>query len=192
MDFILASHNKHKAKEILDILDDKRWTISTLNDIGYSDEIIEDGATLQENAWIKADTIHSLTGGNVIADDTGLEVDALDGKPGVHSARYAGEHCDSEDNIEKLLLALKERKDRRAQFRTVVAVWVNNEKYEFEGIIRGTILKERQGNGGFGYDAVFVPEGYNDSFGVLSPRIKNTISHRAKTIKNLADFLKSY
>ena len=191
MNFILASHNQHKAKEILAILDDNNLTISTLNDIGYNDEIIEDGNTLEENAWIKANTIHTFLASNVMADDTGLEVDTLEGKPGVYSARYAGADCNSEDNIDKLLLALEKHTNRGAQFRTVVAVWINSEKFEFEGVIRGHILKERQGKGGFGYDAVFVPEGFNDSFGVLSPRIKNEISHRAKAFRKLAIFLKS-
>jgi len=190
MTIILASNNKHKVEEIQAILAETDIEIKTLADINFHEDIIEDGDTLEDNAWIKADTIHELTGLNVMADDTGLEVDALDGRPGVHSARYAGPQRDSEDNMNLLIQELSEASSRNAQFRTVIALWLDGRKHQFEGVIRGTIRSQRQGVGGFGYDPIFTPKGFEDSFGVLSSDIKNEISHRGRAVKKVADFLK--
>jgi XTP/dITP diphosphohydrolase len=143
MRLVFATHNPNKAKEVSVVLKDTGWQIVTLEDIGFHEEIIEDGATLKENAWIKAETIYKLIGENVISDDTGLEVDALKGAPGVHSARYAGSQRSSEDNMNMLLLALDGHSNRSAQFRTVVACIVNGERHECEGVVRGHIAKKR-------------------------------------------------
>jgi len=191
MRLVFATHNKNKAKEVAEVLKDTGWQIVTLEEIGFHDDIVEDGATLEENAWIKADTIHRLTGENVIADDTGLEVDSLNGIPGVHSARYAGLQRDSDDNMAKLIDALSKKSDRSAQFRTIVACIINGDKLECEGIVRGTIATKKTGEGGFGYDPIFIPEGYSESFAVLDPSIKNSISHRARAFINCRDLLTS-
>ncbi len=181
--FVLASHNQHKVDEIRDILSDLDISITSLSDLGIHDEIIEDGETLDDNAWIKADYLYNLGYQYVIADDTGLEVDALEGAPGVYSARYAGPAKDSQANMAKLLKALAKANDRHAQFRTVLAVYINGTKHCFEGVIRGTIADIKTGKGGFGYDPIFIPEGYTSSFGVLSSEIKNSISHRGRAIQ---------
>jgi len=189
MIFTFATHNPNKVSEVRQILTDMDINILSLSDIGIHDEIIEDGNTLDENAWIKANYIHDIKKANVIAEDTGLEVDALDGAPGVYSARYAGAQKNSEDNMNLLLSRLLHHEVRTAQFRTVLAVWLDNIAYTFEGIVRGTIAMERQGGGGFGYDPIFVPEGYQESFGVLSRDIKNSISHRGRAFSAFKDFL---
>ena len=189
--FALASHNQHKVDEITEIVSDLDISISSLSALDIHDEIIEDGATLDDNAWIKADYLYKLGYRYVIADDTGLEVDALNGAPGVYSARYAGLAKDSEANMVKLLHALTDASDRNAQFRTVLAVYMNGIKHTFEGVIRGTIAKTKTGSGGFGYDPIFIPEGYKESFGVLSSDIKNSISHRGRAIQSFKEFLLS-
>ena len=180
MEIIFATSNAHKASEVNQILGVDQCQLKTLKDIGFTEDIAETGATLNENAWIKTDHIHRLYGGNVIAEDTGLEVFALDMEPGVYSARYAGSQRSDQDNMDKLLNELIDKDNRKAQFRTVVALILNNERYTFEGIVSGHIAQGRSGDGGFGYDPIFVPDGYDDSFGVLSPEIKNSISHRGR------------
>ena len=190
MEFIFATSNTHKASEVNQILGVDQCQLKTLKDIGFTEEIAETGATLNENAWIKTDHIHRLYGGNVIAEDTGLEVFALDMEPGVYSARYAGSQRSDQDNMDKLLNELIDKDNRKAQFRTVVALILNNERYTFEGIVSGHIAQGRSGDGGFGYDPIFVPDGYDDSFGVLSPEIKNSISHRGRAFMRVAEFLK--
>lgn len=189
MEFILATHNDHKAQEIRSILKDLNVSIKSLADINYHQDIVEDGADLNANAWIKSDHIRELLGGNVLADDTGLEVDALHGAPGVHSARYAGLQRNSDDNMDKLLTELLPHRDRSAQFRTVIAVWLEGQKFTFQGIVRGIIAMERSGAQGFGYDPIFIPDGYDQSFGELSPEIKNQISHRGRAIAAFKKFL---
>ena len=190
MEFIFATSNTHKASEVNQILGVDQCQLKTLKDIGFTEEIAETGATLNENAWIKTDHIHRLYGGNVIAEDTGLEVFTLDMEPGVYSARYAGSQRSDQDNMDKLLNELIDKDNRKAQFRTVVALILNNERYTFEGIVSGHIAQGRSGDGGFGYDPIFVPDGYDDSFGVLSPEIKNSISHRGRAFMRVAEFLK--
>ncbi len=189
MNFIFATHNDHKIQEAGKILSGLSIDITSLSALGYHDEIVENGATLDENAWIKANHIYNLFDDNVFAEDTGLEVDALGGAPGVHSARYTGSQRSDEANISKLLTLLEYHKDRSAQFRTVLAVWYNNKQYSFEGIVRGKIALVRSGKGGFGYDPVFIPDGYDHSFGELSSELKNSISHRGKAFNQLKQFL---
>jgi len=189
--FVLASHNQHKVNEIITIMDGLDITISSLSDLGITDEIIESGTTLNDNAWIKADYLHNMGHSYVIADDTGLEVDVLDGAPGVYSARYAGLAKSSEANMTKLLEALSDKANRSAQFRTVLAVWMDDQKLTFEGIVRGVIARTRSGAQGFGYDPIFIPDGYDASFGVLSNEVKNKISHRGRAIQALKEYLQS-
>ncbi len=191
IEFVLASHNQHKVEEIREITSDLNINISSLSDLDIHDEIIEDGATLDDNAWIKADYLYKLGYKYIIADDTGLEVDALNGAPGVYSARYAGPAKESEANIIKLLGALSNCDNRNAQFRTALAVYIDSVKHSFEGIIRGTIAKAKIGEGGFGYDPIFIPEGHETSFGVLSSDIKNEISHRGRALQAFKAFLLS-
>ena len=189
-ELIFATNNIHKLQEIRAILDGD-FIIRSLAEVNCFDEIPETGNTLQANAEIKARYIGDKYYCNCFADDTGLEVDCLDGAPGVFSARYAGEDCNSEKNIDKLLLAMEGESNRLAQFRTVIALIENNELFLFEGIIKGRIANERFGTGGFGYDSVFIPEGYDKTFAELPAEVKNTISHRAIASKKLVAYLMS-
>ncbi len=185
MKIIFATHNSNKVGEVAQIIDHEHINILSLSEISYHEDIEETGSTLNENAWIKADHIHKLMGANVIAEDTGLEVFSLDMAPGVYSARYAGPERNSQDNMDLLLHNLKKSKDRSARFRTVIAAYLNGKKYTFEGIVNGSIAMSRQGTGGFGYDPIFIPEGHQQSFGILSSDIKNKISHRGRAFEQL-------
>lgn len=185
---IFVTNNNHKLEEVSAILGE-RFKIESLRDIGCTDEIPETADTLEGNALMKARYIHERYGRDCFADDTGLEVEALDGAPGVYSARYAGEGHDSEANMQKLLANLKGKSNRCAQFRTVIALIMERKEYLFEGVVKGTILEEREGDGGFGYDPIFRPEGYDQSFALLGNDIKNRISHRARAVESLCGFL---
>ena len=190
---VFATNNQHKLDEIRQILGND-FHILSLADIGCHEEIPEDHDTLQENALQKAQYIVDHYHVSCFADDTGLEVDALGGEPGVHSARYAeGTDHDSEANMRKLLLKLGNNNNRRARFRTVIALLLEeNGKWReeiFDGIVEGHIAREKKGNEGFGYDPIFVPDGYDLSFAELGMDVKNTISHRARAVRKLADFL---
>ena len=164
----------------------------SLKDINCFDEIDETETTLEGNAKLKADYITKNFGFNCFADDTGLEVESLDGKPGVYSARFAGETANSENNMQKLLVDLEHNKNRKAQFRTAISLNINDQKFIFEGICKGEILKKKQGEKGFGYDPIFKPEGYNQSFAEMSSEEKNTISHRGIAVQKLVAFLNNY
>ena len=198
MKIVFATNNQHKLEEIRQILGSK-FEVLSLNDIGCHDDIPEDHDTLQENALQKAQFIAEKYGYDCFADDTGLEVDALGGEPGVHSARYAAldgdgsESHDSEANMQKLLRKLGNNNNRRARFRTVIALLLEeNGKWRekiFDGIVEGHIAREKKGSEGFGYDPIFVPDGYDLSFAELGMDVKNTISHRARAVRKLADFL---
>lgn len=190
MEIIIASNNKYKIQEIADVLDESVKLIS-MSEAGIEEDIPEDEDSLEGNALEKARYVHNLTGLDVFADDTGLEVEALDGQPGVHSARYAGEGKDSGENIVRLLGELKGKKNRKARFRTVIALILNNEEYLFEGIINGKIIEEKRGDNGFGYDPVFIPGNYTQTFAEMTSEKKNRISHRAIAISKLNDFLQS-
>lgn len=185
---VFATNNAHKLEEIRQILGDKIEVVS-LADIGCTEEIAETADTLEGNALIKAKYVYERYGLSCFADDTGLEVHALGGAPGVYSARYAGEHCSPKDNIEKLLLAMTGESERRAAFRTVIALIDDGEQYLFEGLVRGTIEKSPAGTQGFGYDPVFRPEGYEHTFAELGAEVKNHISHRAIAVQQLAEWL---
>ena len=187
MKLIFATHNSNKVKEILPLIGDNE--LSSLEDIGFHNEIEETGETLEENALIKVRFIYDKFNENCFADDTGLEVECLDGAPGVYSARFAGKQKNAEDNIYKLLDLLKNKPNRKAQFRTIIALIIDGKEYVFEGIVKGEILEKKRGNKGFGYDPVFLPEEYDQSFAELPFNEKNKISHRTLALKKLNKFL---
>jgi XTP/dITP diphosphohydrolase len=189
MKLVFATNNKHKLDEVRAIVGD-RVEVLSLRDIGCHDDIPETADTLQGNALIKARYIYEKYGADCFADDTGLEVDALDGEPGVYSARYAGEDCSSEANMQKLLHNLTGKKNRNAQFRTVIALIIKGEEKLFNGIVTGRITEEKMGDSGFGYDPVFVPEGFSESFAQMSSEMKNSISHRFRATEQLSNYLK--
>jgi XTP/dITP diphosphohydrolase len=188
MQIIFASNNDHKIKEIRSITG-SNFTVLSLRDINISEEIPEEEPDLEGNALSKARYIHNITGMNVFADDTGLEVEALNGLPGVKSARFAGENKDFSANIDKLLSMLGSNNNRKAQFRTVIALIYNNKEYLFEGKVEGIITNERRGTGGFGYDPVFIPDGKSKTFAEMELAEKNSISHRARALEKLSSFL---
>ncbi len=187
---IFASNNVHKLSEIRNLLNNI-VEIQSLKDINLEGDIPETSDTLEGNATQKAEWIHSRIGQDCFADDTGLEVEALDGAPGVYSARYAGEGCSFADNVNKLLKAMNGKTNRKARFRTVICLIENNEKHYFEGIVNGTIVEKSSGNMGFGYDPIFVPDGYNISFAEMALDEKNKISHRGLATQKLVEYLKS-
>ncbi len=185
---MFASHNSNKTAEIRAILGSD-FVLDDLNDIGCHEEIPEPHETLEENAMAKARHVFIHYEKNCFADDTGLEVEALNGRPGVQSARYAGPDKDSRANMDKLLQELSGKTNRRARFRTVIALILDGEEHLFEGIVNGTITDKPMGEQGFGYDPIFIPEGYDKTFGELDSATKNRISHRFAAIEKLADFL---
>ena len=189
-DLILATHNPHKAEELKAML--PQFNVKTLADLKMMDDIPETAPDLEGNSFIKATTIFEKFGGIVVADDSGLEVNALSGAPGVHSARYAGKPRNDTRNTEKLLHALLNKTNRNAQFRTVITLISAKETRQFEGIVKGTINTQPKGTDGFGYDPVFTPEGYDKTFAEISQHKKNSISHRANAIKRLVAFLNEH
>jgi XTP/dITP diphosphohydrolase len=191
MEIIFASNNINKIREISNVLGSS-FTLLSLKDIHMDADIPENEITLEGNALQKARHIFMVTGMNVFADDTGLEVEALNGQPGVHSARFAGENKDSDANIEKLLSLLENKSNRRARFRTVIALILNGREFLFEGSVAGTIIRKRRGKEGFGYDPVFVPEGNTMTFAEMNLNEKNKISHRAKAFESLRVFLSEH
>lgn len=191
MKLVLASNNKHKLEEMRGILGNDIEILS-LADINCHDEIPEEQDTIEGNALQKARYIHDKFGLNCFADDTGLEVECLNGEPGVYSARYAGEHPTFDDNIAKLLANMKGKENRKARFRTAIALILNDKEHIFEGEVKGRIIEEYRGHNGFGYDPVFLPDGYSETFAELSAEIKNQISHRGNAAKKMAAFLKEH
>jgi len=188
MDLVFATHNVNKLKEV-SLLLPKDIRLISLEDLGCHEEIPETGTTLEANAQLKADYITHRYGISCFADDTGLIIDALNGAPGVHSARFAGEEKDSKKNIEKVLFKLKNITSRTARFKTVIALNLNKERILFEGLVEGTITKEKMGAEGFGYDPIFIPIGYDQTFAQLPIEIKNEISHRGKALQKLIAYL---
>ena len=186
---ILATGNAGKKREIEHLLNELELNITFLPDYGELPEVVEDQPTLEGNAEKKARVIHNHLELPSLADDTGLEVEALGGRPGVFSARYAGEACDAQANKALLLEELAGHSNRKARFRTVLAYAVNDEIFRFDGICEGMILEEERGTGGFGYDAIFQPEGSTLTFAEMSIEAKNRISHRARALRKFADFL---
>lgn len=188
-DLVFATNNKNKLAEMRQLMDGI-YHIMSLEEIGCHEEIVEDADTIQGNAKIKADFVTNRYHVNCFADDTGLEVEALNGAPGVYSARFAGEHCSYQDNVDKLLDALKGIENRKAVFRTVIALNLDGETYYFEGRCDGIITKDQRGDGGFGYDPIFQPDGFDETFSELGTEVKNSISHRGRATQKLIDFLK--
>ena len=185
---VFATNNAHKLEEIRAILGDKMEILS-LADINCHADIPETANTLEGNAHLKSEYVYNHYGLDCFADDTGLEVEALDGAPGVYSARYAGDGHDSQANMQKLLKEMEEKNNRKAQFRTVISLIEKGEEKLFEGIVRGEITREKRGNSGFGYDPVFQPEGFDVTFAEMGSEVKNKISHRARAVKALCDYL---
>lgn len=185
---VFATNNKNKLREIRDIVGSK-YNILSLSDINCHEDIPETADTIEGNALLKARFVKEKYGYDCFADDTGLEVEALDNRPGVYSARFAGEDCNSENNINKLLSELEGIENRKARFRTVIALIKGETEEEFEGVIYGNISHERHGEGGFGYDKVLVPENYEKTFAEMLPKEKNSISHRAKATRLLIEYL---
>lgn len=187
---VFATNNKHKLEELTALVNS--FKIIGLQDISCFEDIPETENTLEGNAILKANYVTKNFGVNCFADDTGLEVESLNNAPGVFSARYAGENCSFDDNIEKLLKNLGDNLNRKANFKTVIALNLNNEQFLFEGQCSGVILKEKRGQQGFGYDAVFMPTGFDKSFAEMTLKEKSVISHRAKAVKKLVAFLNNY
>lgn len=189
MKLVFATNNKHKLDEVRKITAQHNIEVVSLADIHCHDEIPETADTLEGNALQKAQYIQDKFGLDCFADDTGLEVEALDNAPGVYSARYAGPGHDSEANMQKLLQEMEEKTNRKARFRTVIALIIGDKQYCFFGIVNGTITTEKKGENGFGYDPIFIPEGYEQTFAELGDFVKNKISHRAKAVEQLDHFL---
>ena len=187
---IMATNNEHKLKEVRQILDYKDILIKGLEEVGCYDDIPETADTLEGNALLKARYMYSHYGVDCFADDTGLEVETLDGAPGVYSARYAGEECNPEANMYKLLQKLTGKNNRNAQFRTVIALIIKGEEKLFNGIVKGSISNEKMGDAGFGYDPIFIPEGFSESFAQMTSEMKNSISHRYRATEELSNYLK--
>lgn len=190
MKIVFATNNKHKLEEISRLLEGQHEIVS-LSDIGCHEDIPEDHDTLEGNALQKARYIKEHYGLDCFADDTGLEIEALDLKPGVYSARYAGPAKDSLANMHKVLTEMKDQTNRKARFRTVIALILDQEEHLFEGRVDGRILTEQQGNAGFGYDPIFQPDGFSVSFAEMPMDEKNKISHRGRATHKLAEFLKT-
>ncbi|MBP8155798.1 MAG: RdgB/HAM1 family non-canonical purine NTP pyrophosphatase [Leadbetterella sp.] len=190
IEICLASNNAHKIVELQQMLGDT-FLIKTMKDIGCEDDIEEYGTTFEQNSRIKADYIFDKFGVNVISDDSGLEVEALDNRPGVYSARYAGEPTNHKANIKKLLQELDGIDNRKAKFRAVITLVLNGEHHIFEGEVSGKILTEQRGTDGFGYDPVFIPDGYETTFAEMPVELKNQISHRANAVNQLLAYLKT-
>ena len=188
-ELVFATNNKHKLQEVSEMLDGI-VLIKSLNDIGLAGDIPETADTLDGNALQKAQWVYERTGLDCFADDTGLEVEALDGRPGVYSARYAGEHCSFDDNINKMLSEMQGKTNRHACFRTVICLIENGEPRYFEGRVDGQILTERYGKEGFGYDPIFMPDRFAVSFAEMPLEVKNHISHRGKAVAKLVEYLK--
>ena len=194
MRLLFASHNDHKTDEIRSIFKASGLDVEliSLKNLGDDEEIEESGETLEENALLKSRAGYLRHHMNTFADDTGLEVDALGGRPGVYSARYAGNQACAEDNLKKLLGEMQGVEDRHARFRTVISLIIDGEEYQFEGEVSGDILSECRGGGGFGYDPVFQPNGSALTFAEMSEDAKNAMSHRGRALDNLITFLRTY
>ncbi len=188
MKLYFATNNIHKLKEVQEVVGDS-FQIESMRSLGINEDIPEDQQTLEGNALQKARFLYDRTGESCFADDTGLEVDALNGAPGVYSARYAGEAKNSLDNMALLLKNMSGIQNRKARFRTVIALILDGKEYLFEGVVKGTIAEEPRGTAGFGYDPLFVPDGYSTTFAEMDSEAKNAISHRGRAVEKLAAFL---
>jgi XTP/dITP diphosphohydrolase len=188
IELVFATNNRHKLSEVQQMVGNK-FKIVSLAEIGCLEDIPETGDTLTSNALQKARFVYNKYGCNVFADDTGLEVEALNGAPGVYSARYAGPERSALDNMDKLLKELAHKPTRNARFKTTIALILNNQEFVFDGVVNGVIAHKKSGNEGFGYDPLFIPEGFNTTFAEMSAAEKNKISHRGRATQKLVDFL---
>ncbi|WP_433896123.1 non-canonical purine NTP diphosphatase [Sphingobacterium mizutaii] len=189
MELVFATNNAHKLEEVQQMVGDK-FVLKSLADIGCDDDIPETGVTFQENAKQKTDYLFQRYSIDCFGDDSGLEIDALNGEPGVYSARYSGSR-DMEKNIDLVLEKLQGQEDRKARFKTVISLFLQGEQYFFEGTVEGRIIAGRTGTAGFGYDPIFIPDGYDQTFAEMSLEEKNKISHRSKAVSKLVEFLNS-
>ena len=189
MELIIASQNQNKLVEFKKILGDK-INLFSLSDIGLNQEIPENEKTIKKNAMFKAKFVNTQTGKNVFADDTGLEIDSLNGEPGVYSARYSGVERNSDKNIELVLTKLKNKSNRNSRFKTIISLIIDGKSVNFEGVVEGKITEEKRGTNGFGYDPIFQPNGYASTFGEMSLKEKNKISHRSIAINKMVQYLK--
>ena len=189
MELIIASQNQNKLVEFKKILGDK-INLFSLSDIGLNQEIPENEKTIKKNAMFKAKFVNTQTGKNVFADDTGLEIDSLNGEPGVYSARYSGVERNSDKNIELVLTKLKNKTNRNSRFKTIISLILDGKNINFEGVVEGKITEEKRGSNGFGYDPIFQPNGYSSTFGEMSLKEKNKISHRSIAINKMVQYLK--
>ena len=189
MELIIASQNQNKLVEFKKILGDK-INLFSLSDIGLNQEIPENEKTIKKNAMFKAKFVNIQTGKNVFADDTGLEIDSLNGEPGVYSARYSGVDRSSDKNIELVLRKLKNKANRNSRFKTIISLIIDGKSVNFEGVVEGKITEEKRGSNGFGYDPIFQPNGYSSTFGEMSLKEKNKISHRSIAINKMVQYLK--
>jgi len=191
MDLVFATNNQHKIKEIKNLIGEE-FNIKSLGDIGFFDEIPETKMTIEGNASQKSFFIYDKYKINCFADDTGLEIKSLNGRPGVFSARYASDECDFNKNMNRVLDELKGKDDRSARFRTIISLIIDGEEKTFEGIVNGKIIKRKKGKDGFGYDPIFLPDDYDLTFAEMSLAEKNIISHRARASKRLVEYLNSF
>ena len=191
MELVFATNNNYKLSEVVPLLDN-RFELLSLEDVNCQEDIPEDHDTLEKNASQKAWYIYNKYKKSCFADDTGLEIDALDGKPGVWSARYAGPNRSAQDNMRKVLKELDGENNRKARFRTVISLIWKGKEYQFEGVVDGTIITQQKGGEGFGYDPIFVPENYQETFAEMELSVKNKISHRSRAIKELVKFLNKH
>ena len=189
MELIIASQNQNKLVEFKKILGDK-INLFSLSDIGLNQEIPENEKTIKKNAMFKAKFVNTQTGKNVFADDTGLEIDSLNGEPGVYSARYSGVDRNSDKNIELVLRKLKNKANRNSRFKTIISLIIDGKSVNFEGVVEGKITEEKRGSNGFGYDPIFQPNGYASTFGEMSLNEKNKISHRSIAFNKMVQYLK--
>lgn len=189
MELIIASQNQNKLVEFKKILGDK-INLFSLSDIGLNQEIPENEKTIKKNAMFKAKFVNTQTGKNVFADDTGLEIDSLNGEPGVYSARYSGVERNPDKNIELVLTKLKNKSNRNSRFKTIISLIIDGKSVNFEGVVEGKITEEKRGSNGFGYDPIFQPNGYASTFGEMSLKEKNKISHRSIAINKMVQYLK--
>lgn len=189
MELVFATNNAHKLREVREILDNAT-IVRSLREVDFEKEIPETADTLAGNAIQKARFVYDGTGYDCFADDTGLEIESLDGRPGVYSARYAGEDCSFDDNIRKVLMEMEGVENRKACFRCVICLIHEGKEYLFEGRVDGIILGSPRGKDGFGYDPVFLPDGHEQSFAEMAPELKNRISHRGEAVRRLLEFIK--
>lgn len=191
MELFFATHNRHKLQEAVAIAG-ASCVVKGLDELGCFEEIPETADSLLGNALQKSEYVYEKFGVNCFSDDTGLEIEALGGRPGVYSARYAGEHCSYQDNVDKVMREMQGITNRKACFKTVISLIINGEKYFFEGRVDGEIITEQRGSGGFGYDPIFKPDGFEQTFAEMDEKAKNAISHRGRAMEKLSAFLQSY